>query len=75
MSAPASASNSTVVIERKVRSPGLPSPSVRSSVDAVAVDGDQRGAFDGLVAGQIGKCHASNTRASREHRAGGDSWC
>ena len=29
-------------------------------VDAVAVDGDERGAFDGLVAGQIGKCHATN---------------
>ncbi len=28
--------------------------------DAVVVDGDEGGAFDGLVAGQIGKCHASN---------------
>ena len=33
-------------------------------VDAVAVDGDQRGAFDGLVAGQIGKCHTSNLVAA-----------
>lgn len=30
VSAPASASNTTVVIERKVRSPGAPFPSVRS---------------------------------------------
>ena len=28
--------------------------------DPVTVDGDQRGAFDGLVTGEIGKCHASN---------------
>ena len=25
--------------------------------DAVVIDGDEGGAFDGLVAGQIGKCH------------------
>ena len=31
--------------------------------DAVAVDGDERGAFDGLLAGQIGKCHATNLSA------------
>jgi hypothetical protein len=29
-------------------------------VDSVAVDGDQRCALDGLVAGEIGKCHVSN---------------
>ena len=28
--------------------------------DPVAVDGDQRGAFGGLVAGEVRKCHASN---------------
>ncbi len=33
--------------------------------DAVVVDGDQRGAFDGLVAGEIGKCHASNLVVGR----------
>ena len=33
-------------------------------VDAVAVDGDEGGAFDGLVAGQIGKCHTSNLVAA-----------
>ena len=31
--------------------------------DAVAVDGDEGSAFDGLLAGQIGKCHASNLSA------------
>ena len=29
-------------------------------VDEVAVDGDERGSFDGLVAGQIGEYHTSN---------------
>ena len=60
VSAPASASNSTVVTDRNVLSPGAPAPSVRSRSIAVAVDGDERGAFDGLVAGQVRKCHASN---------------
>ena len=31
-------------------------------VDAVVVDGDERRAFDGLVAGQIGKCHVVQPR-------------
>ena len=31
--------------------------------DAVGVDGDEGSAFDGLVAGQIGKCHATNLSA------------
>ena len=30
--------------------------------DSVTVDGDQRGAFDGLVTGEVGKCHVSNLR-------------
>ena len=60
VSAPGSASNVTVVVERKVRSPGLPSPSVRSKVDPVVVDGDQRGAFDGLITGEVGESHVSN---------------
>ena len=29
-------------------------------VDSVVVDGDQRGAFDGLVTGEVGECHVSN---------------
>ncbi len=29
-------------------------------VDEVAVDGDERGSFDGLVTSQIGKYHTSN---------------
>ena len=33
-------------------------------VDAVAVDGDERSSFDGLVAGQIGKYHTSNLMAA-----------
>src|SRR4029077_11149833 len=31
--------------------------------DAITVDGDTGRAFDGLFAGQIGKCHASNLSA------------
>ena len=38
--------------------------------DAVVVDGDEGGAFDGLLAGQIGECHASNLSADPD--AGGD---
>ena len=31
-------------------------------VDSVIVDGDQRGAFHGLITGEIGECHMSNLR-------------
>ena len=50
-------------------------------VDPVVVDGDQRGALDGLVTGEVGECHVSNLgddrpqggdgaqpRSRREHR-------
>ena len=37
-------------------------------VDAVVVDGDQRGAFDGLVASEIGECHESNLVAGPRGR-------
>ena len=32
-------------------------------VDPVVVDGEQSGAFDGLVTGEVGKCHVSNLKA------------
>ena len=38
--------------------------------DAVVVDGDEGGAFDGLLAGQIGKCHASNLAVRPSDGAG-----
>ena len=60
VSAPASASNSTVVVDRKVRLAGRAGAVGQVEDDAVVVDGDERGAFGGLVASQIGKCHASN---------------
>ena len=61
VSAPASASNSTVVSDRKVRSPGVPLAVGEVEFDAVAVDGDEGGALGGLVAGEIGKCHVRPT--------------
>jgi hypothetical protein len=37
-------------------------------VDSVIVDGDQRGALDGLVTGEVGKYHMSNLGNQHQRR-------
>ena len=57
VSAPASASNVTVVVDRKVRSLGAARAVRQIQHDAVVVDGDERRALGCLVASEVGKCH------------------
>ena len=56
-SAPREAPQFIGVVGEDARLAGLAGPVGQVEVDAVAVDGHQRGALGGLVLGQVGKCH------------------